>query len=155
VHQPALVRGVERGSHALEDRERAQRVDPALLLEHVREVGPRDEPHREVQHSAHLAGVVDRDDVRVVERSRQARLPEEAVAEARALGEVRRQELEGDHPAEVLVLGAVHDAHATPAEFADEPVGAEVLARARPGVHGATVPGARPESQGTPRRPVP
>ena len=58
-----------------------------------------------------LAGVVDRDHVRVVERGGEARLPQEAPAEPRILRHLRRDELQGDRSSQRRVERAVDDAH--------------------------------------------
>ena len=63
-----------------------------------------------------LADVVDRADVRVVERRGDARLAAEAVERFGVGGEIGGQELQRDLAAEADVLGAVDHAHAAGAE---------------------------------------
>ena len=52
-----------------------------------------------------LADLVDGADVRMIERRRRARLAMEALHRAGVAGEIVRQELESDVPAETQVLG--------------------------------------------------
>ena len=61
------VRRVERGPDLPGDRERARRLEPAFAFEEGPQVGRLDVAHRDVQDAVGLAGVVDRDDVRVIE----------------------------------------------------------------------------------------
>ena len=72
-----------------------------------------------------LADVVDRADVRVVERRGDARLPPESLERVGARGELGRQELQRDLAAEADVFGAVDDAHAAAAEAIEDPVVAD------------------------------
>ena len=68
VHEADGVRGVERVGDLAEQVERAPRVERAVA-DQVDERRPVDQAHREVQAVVGLAGVVDRDDVRMVERA--------------------------------------------------------------------------------------
>ena len=99
--------------------------------EHGREVLAAHEAHREEERAVELARVVDRDHVRVVERRRQARLAQEAVAEVGVARQLGHEHLQGDGPAEVHVLGAEHDAHAAAAELIAEAIAAEPVAARR------------------------
>jgi hypothetical protein len=66
--------------------------------------------HRQEQHAVALADTVDRDDVRMLERSRQARLAQEALAEALVARELGQEDLQRHAPLERDVLGRVHRA---------------------------------------------
>ena len=90
-----------------------------------------DELHREVEHPVDLAGVVDGDDVRVLERGGDPRLAREALAEALGLGEVGRDDLDGGAALEVQVLRAVDHAHAAAADPLLDPVSRDDRAEAR------------------------
>src|SRR3954463_72095 len=92
------------------------------------QVAALDVAHRDVQGALVLARVVDRDDVRVVDRRRQARLADEALTESRVLGELRGDELEGDRTVEVELDGPVDDAHAAATGDAGDAVAGEDVA---------------------------
>ena len=88
VDQVVVVGGVERARDLLEHEERATDAQAPLLPQERAQVGPVDVPHRDVEQTVgvaavDLAGVVDRDDVRVVEPGRALRLAHEPLAEAR------------------------------------------------------------------------
>ena len=84
--------------------------------------------HREIRLALVLAEVVDRDDVLVRELAGGARLAEESLAELGVLIDRRRDDLDGDDPLEQRVAGAIHDTHATLAEFFEKLVAADVSA---------------------------
>ena len=88
--------------------------------------------HCEVQDTVDLVCVVDRDHVRVVERSGELRLAEEARAKVRVAGQGGRDHLECDPPLESRVRREVDGPHAAPAEDGLDLVRAELVA----GVHG-------------------
>jgi hypothetical protein len=67
VHKPLRVRGVERRSDLDADSQRARRAERAFRPEKRTEISALDVPHCEVEAPVDLAGVVDRDDVRVFE----------------------------------------------------------------------------------------
>ena len=69
-----------------------------------------------------LADVVDRADVRVVERGGRARLTLEPVHGLCIGRELRRQEFQRDAPAEPDILGLVDDTHSAPAEKLEDAV---------------------------------
>jgi hypothetical protein len=93
-----------------------------------------DELHRQVAHAGHLAHVVDRDDVGVAQLGRDARLAVEAlhqVLEAGARGgqALEADRLDGEHPAEDLVLGLVHGPEGAGAQLLDDLVAPGDLGR--------------------------
>ncbi len=102
--------------------------------EQLLELGALDVAHGDVQLAGDLAGVVDGDDVRVVDRGGQPRLAQEPLAEALVLGELGGEDLQRDQPLEREIVGAVDDSHPAAADqrldsvagklAADPPVGA-------------------------------
>ena len=103
-----------------------------------------DIPHRDEEAAVGLAGLVDRDDVRVVEARREPRLAQQSLAEALVVGERFREELERDRPLEPNVARAVDVAHATaPDEGLDLVAGDDVAWRDSPSYR--HVPSARRE----------
>ena len=74
---------------------------------------------------ASRADVVERADVRMVERRDRPRLALEALADCGFGGELRRQHLDRDVAIEPRVAGAIHLAHAAGAEQRDDLVGPE------------------------------
>ena len=130
VHEPARVGGVERSGDLLERCGRPRRLERALA-QHRLQVGALDEAHRDVQLPVDLARVVDRDDVRMLDRGRQPRLAQEALAERHVVGELRGEQLQRDVAVEREVVGAVDDAHAAAADQRLDPIAGELGADAR------------------------
>ena len=85
MDEPTLVRCVECVADLVDELECTLRVEGTLAGDQLSEVVALDVPHREVQLPVGVAGGVDRDDVRVIERGGNLRLAEEPVAEAIAL----------------------------------------------------------------------
>jgi hypothetical protein len=119
VHDPLAVDVVERVAELLGDprhmgrleRPAQQRLRERLAL-HVL---------HDDQHALVLdRGVVDRDEVRVVERSAQLRFAHEALLDL--TGAVRVQPLDGHAPVEPLVVAEQHRGHAADPESAQHPV---------------------------------
>ena len=134
VNEPARMGGVQRGRDLAGDRERAPHGQPALLGDQRLQVGPLDAGHRDPEEVVVLARVVDRDDVGVVERGREPRLAQEAVAEV-GFAEPRREELQRGPAPQAYVLGPVDDAGAAATELLDDPVAAELGADALVQLH--------------------
>ena len=100
VHEAARVGGVECVRDlARRSRPRAPASSAPSRAQQRLEVGPVDVAHRDEQAPVDLAGLVDRDDVRVVEAGREPRLPQQPLAEALVLRESRGQHLERDRAA--------------------------------------------------------
>ncbi len=99
------------------------------------EVTSLDVAHGDEQEVVHPPGLVDRDDVRVVDRCGQLRFTQEALAERFFVGESCRNDLERDLPLEAEVLGQVDDAHSTPAEQRFDPVAGELRTNPRVVAH--------------------
>ena len=130
VHEPARVGGVERAGDLLED---ARWPAPARAAPSRRsglQVAALDHAHRDVQLPVDLARVVDRDDVRMLERGRHPRLGEEALAERDVVGELRREQLQCDVTVEREVVSAVDDAHPAAAEQRLQPIAGKLGADA-------------------------
>ena len=130
VHQTPLVRRIQGIGDLLDDRQRAVGREQALLLQHAPEIDPLDVAHRDEQAPVVLARLVDRDDSRVVDRRGQARLAQEALAEARVLRELGCQQLQRHLAAEDEILGQVDDTHAAPPEQRLDPVTGDLAAPA-------------------------
>jgi hypothetical protein len=121
VHEPASVRRIERARYLRDERKRlrgGKRPIPEQLLE----VLPLDVAHRNEDAPVGLARLVDRDDVRVVERGRELRLGQQPLAEALVLGEARREQLERHLPLQPPILGELDDPHAAATEHVLDPV---------------------------------
>jgi hypothetical protein len=116
------VRGVEGGGDLRDDSSGPRRLEATASPDQRGEVGAFDPAHRQEQGAVDLARLVDRDDVRMVDRSGQARLTLKAFAEARVIREHWRDELECYPPAKGELRGLVHDAHAPVPGDAFDPV---------------------------------
>jgi len=115
VDDAAGVRGVETVGDLDAEIEHAverQRSARDLLLQRVAV----EQLHHDELLALVLADVVNRADVRVVERRGHARLASEPIERLRVGGEIRGQELQRDLAAQADVFGAVHHAHAARAE---------------------------------------
>ena len=130
------MRGVEGARDGCEQRDRALRLEPRARREDATQVRPLDEPHRDEQASLVLAGLVDRQHVRVIEARGEARLAQEALAEPVVIGEVRREQLQRDRAPKPRVDGLVHLAHAAPGDQRLDPIGGERLPGAQLRVRG-------------------
>ena len=145
VDEPAVVRRVERARDLLQQVERLPEPERPLLLQQRAQVDALDVAHGDVEEAVRLARVVDRDDVRVVERGGDLRLADEALAEGVVAGQRRRHQLERDLPPQLHVLGLVDDAHAAAADHVRDPVAGELRAcghvPAHVRAHAACLPG--------------
>ncbi len=88
MDQVAVVGGVQSARDLLEHVERASDAQVPLPSQEGAQIGPVDVSHRDVEQpvrvaAVDLAGVVDRNDVRVVEPGRALRLAREPLAKAR------------------------------------------------------------------------
>ena len=129
VDEPARVCRVERSGSLLSDPNRTSRFQRALA-EHLLQVGAVDEAHRDVQLAVDLAGVVNGDDIRVLERRRQPRLAQEALPERSIRSEVRGKQLQCDVAVEREIARAVDDPHPAAADDRLDPVPGELGADA-------------------------
>src|SRR5262249_14584104 len=113
------------------------------------EVGAVHEPHREVQTAVDVAGVVDRNHIRMLQRHDQLGLACEAFAEALVERKRRRDELHGNRPLQAKVVCPEDHAHAAAADQFLDPVAEEVGADVdgRVGVHRVAVASVRLASE--------
>jgi len=107
----------------------------AAASEALFQVKPLDVAHGDEEDVLGHPGLVDRDDVRMVDRRGQLRLTQEAVAERFVLGEAGSEELQRDLPLQPQIFGQVDHAHAAPAEQRLDPVAGEFGAYARVVAH--------------------
>ena len=87
--------GVERCGDLGDDRHGVGGVEGSLA-EQCLQVGALDVAHRDEDAPVCLSGFVDRDDVRVVERGGELGLGQEPLPEVAVLGQLGREELQGD-----------------------------------------------------------
>ena len=120
----ALLLGVgEAGQHALdhaEDLRQAERADERAQR------APADVLHGDVGHAAVLEEVEQRDDVRVIERGRQARLADEALRSCGVVA-VEVEPLERYLAVERRLPREVHDGHPATGEHPDDLVRADAV----------------------------
>ena len=126
VHETAGVCGVERCGDLRADGDRPSRLERALRSEQRAKIDAVHEPHREIDTAVDVTCVVDRDDVRVLQRHHELRLARESLAEAIVARQGRRDELERDRSLQAQVVRPVHDAHPTAADQLLDPVPEEV-----------------------------
>ena len=128
VHDPVPVAVVQRPQHPVGDLQRPLGEQAPVVAEQFAQ-GPAvhvlHHDVRDVRRPGHvLAGVVDGDDGRVVQRGRGLGLPPEPGLEGRVPGQVLAERLHRDDPVEADVPGPVHLGHAAPADDAVEFVAA-------------------------------
>ena len=111
VHEPASVRRVERPRHLRDDRERPPRLQRPGAAQERAQIAALDVAHGQERRPLSVAGVIDRDDVRVIERGRDPRLAQEALPERVLVHKLGRQDLQRHLALQPLVLGEVHRAH--------------------------------------------
>ena len=92
-----------------------------------------DVAHRDEQHAAGLAGVEDRDDVRVVHGGRRPGLPDETPPERVVPGQVLGQDLQRYPAAQPDIAGPVDHGHAAPADLLDHLVAGDLPRLGGPG----------------------
>ncbi len=134
MDEATRMRGVESARHLGEDPDRFPRLERAVP-QPLLEVRTLHVAHGDEEQLAELSGLVDRDDVRVVDRGRELGLPQEALAEGRVLGQVGGEELERDVASQADVLGEVDDTHTTATEQGLDPVPRELSADSRVVAH--------------------
>ena len=90
MHEAARVGRIQGARHLREDPDRVRRVQTAAL-QALLQVTPLDVAHGDEEDVLGRPGLVDRDDVRMVDRRSQLRLAQEAVTERLVLGEARQR----------------------------------------------------------------
>ncbi len=112
------MRILERASHLPDDSERVGHREGAVAPQAVAERAGVHVRHGEVQPVAHLARVVERQQVRVMQPRGRLDLLEEALVTHRAVG--RREDLEGDAASVLEIGGQEHDGRCAASELALE-----------------------------------
>ena len=125
--------GVERVGDLVADVDRPGRLERRLRVDEVAQRAALDVPHHEVELPVALAGVVDRDDVRVLERRRELGLREEAHAEPLVVRDLGREELDRHRALQAWVVRAVDDPHPATADELLDTVSEELAADPRVG----------------------
>ena len=132
--KPGLAKSAPPESSLCEGADRVRWVQTAAL-EAPFQVTPLDVAHGYEEDFLGRPSLVDRDDVRMVDRRGQLRLTQEAVTERFVLGEGGSQQFERNPPLEPEVLGQVDDAHAAQAQQLLAPVAGELGADPRVVAH--------------------
>ena len=134
MHEAARVGRIQGARNLYEDADRVRRVQTASV-EALVQVTTLDVAHRDVEEVLRPPSLIDRDDVRVVDRGGQLRFVQEAITERRVPGKAGLQQLQRDLPLEPQILGQVDDAHASPAQQRLDPIAGEVGADPRVVAH--------------------
>jgi hypothetical protein len=111
MDDPLRVRGRERRGDLLREVDGLHRRQRSAAGQELRERPPFDELHHDVLPVAVCAGVVDADDVRLVQAGRRLGLAPEPSHEAGVARELREQDLDRDRPAEDRVEASVDLGH--------------------------------------------
>ena len=134
MDETAGVRGIQRARGLRDDADRIRRVEAASAQAPM-QVTPLDVAHGDEEEVFGRPRLVDRDDVRMVDRRSQLRLPQEAVAKRLILRKTGREQLQRHPPLEPQVLGQVDDAHPAEAQHRLDPVPGELGADPRVFAH--------------------
>jgi hypothetical protein len=121
MHQTATLGRIQGAGDLGEYADRGGRVQ-AAALEARSQVAPVHVAHGDEQDAPGRPGLVDRDDVGMVERGGQLRLAQEALPERLVLRQPDGQQLQRDPPLEPQILRQVDDAHAAQAQRRLDPV---------------------------------
>jgi hypothetical protein len=111
VHEPGRVSGGEGGEHVVHDRDGFRGGEPAAATKNAAQRLSGDVLHDEERVATVGALVVDRDDVRVVERGSGSRLAGEAGDELRVVGKAGVHDLDRDPTVEAGVGREVDAGH--------------------------------------------
>ena len=121
MHDAALVR-VGQSARDLRAVLADGREGKAARWNHLPEGPSFDQLHGEEHVPAVLAHVVDVPDVRVAERGCGARFADQSRARVLVLHQVTGEHFQSDVPAQTIVVGSIHSAHAARAEQVDDAV---------------------------------
>jgi hypothetical protein len=148
VHDPSLVRVGQRAGDLAPDAHRFFDREPVVRRQPLPQRLTLDEGHDVVQLVRHLAGIVDRQDVRMLQAGRELDLAQEALRADR-VRQLRMEHLDGDEPLVPLVAREVHRGRATATDLPlqrvppttdiplhDELAGEDVVQGRRSIVHG-------------------
>src|SRR5439155_8904821 len=124
MDDPALVGGVEGPGRLRGDPCRLARRQRPAPLDDRGEVLAVDQLHDDERPGGVLPVVVDRDDVRVVQRRRGLGFVAEPRAEVRVATVLRAEDLDGDVSVQLVVMAAIDPGHPALAEQLREPVAA-------------------------------
>ena len=134
MHEPARVRRVESARELRDDADRLPGLETAAF-EALLEVAPLDVAHRDEEDVLGARGLVDRNDVRVVDRRGELGLAQEPLPEGVVLGEAGVHQLQRHPSLEPEVVGEVDDAHPARAQQRLDPVAGELGADPRVVAH--------------------
>ena len=127
VHEPPPVGGVERLGDLADKGERTLGRKRPLLREDRAQIAAVHVAGREVELAAAcLAGRVDGEDPGMIERGREARLAQEALAERAIVRQLGRDQLQRDGPVERELGRPVDDPHAAAADDTVDPVAGQL-----------------------------
>jgi hypothetical protein len=126
VHQRLRMGDVERRGDLSDDAGGERRLEPPPARDQGLEVGALDVLHSDVETTALLAGPKDRDQVRVRYGRGHSGLPLEALPKVPLLGELGRDQLEGDRSLERYVGGHVDDAHTAASGDSLDPIAGQL-----------------------------
>lgn len=129
VHQPGHVGGFQSGGGLHDDPRRHRRVHGPVAVQQILHGDAVDDGgHHQIEPPVDVAGVVDRDDVRIVEPGRNGHFPPEPLLVAGLGNQLGQQDLDGHVAAHHRVVGLVHRAGAARPQHLEQPIAPEGLA---------------------------
>ena len=134
MHETARMGRIQGARNLCEDADRVRGVKGAALHA-LLQVAPLHVAHGDIEEILRRPGLVDRNDVRMVDRRGKLRFAQEAVTEGVVLGKARGKKLEGHPPLEPQIFSQVDDAHAAEAQQRLDPVAGELGADPRVVAH--------------------
>ncbi len=125
VHQPMGVGGIQSGCDLFDHSNGSRRSHGTVALERDLEVNPVDDRHYQVQLAVNFAGVVDGDDVRVGQPSRDESFPAEPRAKTRLVGPIGRQDFDRHVASHNGVVRLIYRACSTLSDELEQPISTE------------------------------
>jgi hypothetical protein len=121
MHQPDLMRCLQRRRHLLDNRHRPLRRQ-RTLIQHRLQITTLDQPHVHEQTPVDLPKTMNRHHMRLIERSRRPRLQPKPPLKILIISELRQQQLQRHHTTRQRIISPPHLPHATPAQQLHQPV---------------------------------
>ena len=128
MHQPRIVRYVQRSGDLAEDVDRVLRRKPSLVHP-LAQRRPLDETHCQIEPPFRLSRVVDRNNIWMIQRSRMFPFSPEPLPERFVAAQLRREHLQRNRTPKRHLLGTIDDGHPAKADDVDDPEATERLAR--------------------------
>ena len=113
MHQAVDVSCIQRLRYLVRDMCRAARHQTPLLRQQRMQIGPDHKPHRDIQNTVGLSNRVNRNHVRMLDLSRDARLPSKPSGKLGVISKAGCDHLQRNDPLRTPLPRPIHDPHTT------------------------------------------